>query len=108
MNEENKRASLFFLSIERKDEMNTDDTWFSTVFTHLKALFTAPNVCVVDNQKEIHIALFASLPIDERMLKMLILNSLSSVGIDSSNLEIVVVSAGVSSSEKDIDSFLLK
>ena len=100
-------ASLFFLSIEKKDEENTDDDWFSSVFSILQSLFSPPNICVSDSQKEIHIAIFSSLAIDERMLKMLIQNSLSQAALDTSNLDIVLASAGVSRSEKDIKAFLL-
>jgi rubrerythrin len=103
---EDRKASLFFLSIERKDEENTDD-WFQNVFSHLQTLFKYPNACTLDSQKEIHIAIFSSIAIDERMLKLLINNSLIKADFDTEKLDIVLVSAGVSQCEKDIEEFLL-
>ena len=93
-------ASLFFVSIEMSE--NAAENWFSSAFSIIKSMFSAPNICISDAQKEIRIVIFSSIPVDERMLKMLLQTSLPKV------IELEVVSAGVSRSESDITAFLLQ
>ena len=93
-------ASLFFLSIEMPE--NAAENLFSSAFSIIKSLFHEPNICVADSQKELRIAIFSSLPVDERILKTLLQNELPSM------VELVIASAGVSRSEKDILDFLIQ